>query len=55
MLRALEPMLRDLNAEIDHRTPAHLGALLKQGAKASACSCLPMCSPNPRARRWNWC
>ncbi len=34
MLRALEPMLRELNAEIDHRTSAHLGALLKQGGES---------------------
>ena len=34
VLRALEPMLRELNAEIDHRTSAHLGALLKQGGES---------------------
>lgn len=33
ILAALEPVLQDLNAEVDHRTPAHLGALLKQGAE----------------------
>jgi hypothetical protein len=34
MLRALEPVLEALSAEVDHRTPAHLGALLKQGAES---------------------
>jgi len=33
ILAALEPVLQALNAEVDHRTPAHLGALLKQGAE----------------------
>ena len=34
MLQALEPVLSALSAEVDHRTPAHLGALLKQGAES---------------------
>lgn len=34
MLEALEPVLKALSAEVDHRTPAHLGALLKQGAES---------------------
>jgi hypothetical protein len=33
MLQALEPVLRELNAEVDHRTRAHLGALVKQGGE----------------------
>lgn len=33
MLQALEPVLSGLNAEVDHRTRAHLGALLKQGGE----------------------
>jgi len=33
ILAALEPVLQALNAEVDNRTPAHLGALLKQGAE----------------------
>lgn len=33
ILAALEPVLQALNAEVDHRTPAHLGSLLKQGAE----------------------
>jgi hypothetical protein len=33
MLQALEPVLRGLNAEVDHRTRAHLGALVKQGGE----------------------
>jgi hypothetical protein len=31
ILQGLEPVLKDLNAEVDHRTSAHLGALLRQG------------------------
>ena len=31
MLQRLEPVLQALNAEVDHRTRAHLGALLRQG------------------------
>jgi hypothetical protein len=31
MLQRLEPVLQALNAEVDHRTSAHLGALLRQG------------------------
>ena len=34
ILRMLEPVLQALNAEVDHRTPAHLGALLKQGGES---------------------
>jgi hypothetical protein len=33
MLKALDPVLRDLNAEVDHRTSAHLGAMVKQGGE----------------------
>jgi|694.fasta_scaffold60521_7 hypothetical protein len=33
MLQALEPVLRGLNAEVDHRTRAHMGALVKQGGE----------------------
>jgi hypothetical protein len=33
VLQALEPVLRGLNAEVDHRTRAHLGALVKQGGE----------------------
>jgi hypothetical protein len=33
ILQALEPVLRGLNAEVDHRTRAHLGALVKQGGE----------------------
>ena len=31
ILQLLEPVLQALNAEVDHRTSAHLGALLRQG------------------------
>ncbi|MEY2644018.1 MAG: hypothetical protein RLZZ611_667 [Cyanobacteriota bacterium] len=31
LIEALEPMLAGLSAEIDHRTAAHLGALLRGG------------------------
>ena len=31
LIEALEPLLQDLHAEIDHRTPAHLSALLRGG------------------------
>jgi hypothetical protein len=34
ILQALDPVLQALSAEVDHRTPAHLGALLKQGAES---------------------
>lgn len=34
ILRSLEPVLQALNAEVDHRTRAHLGALLKQGGES---------------------
>ena len=34
ILRTLEPVLQALNAEVDHRTPAHLGALVKQGGES---------------------
>lgn len=34
ILEALDPVLQALSAEVDHRTPAHLGALLKQGAES---------------------
>lgn len=34
MLNALDPVLAALSAEVDHRTPAHLGALLRQGAES---------------------
>ena len=33
LLQALEPVLTGLNAEVDHRTRAHLGALVKQGGE----------------------
>lgn len=33
ILEALDPVLRDLNAEVDHRTSAHLGAMVKQGGE----------------------
>ena len=33
ILSALEPVLQALNAEVDQRKPAHLGALLKQGGE----------------------
>ena len=31
ILQSLEPVLRELAAEVDHRTTSHLGALLRQG------------------------
>lgn len=31
LLRGLEPVLQQLNAEVDHRTSAHIGALLRHG------------------------
>lgn len=31
LLRSLEPVLLRLNAEVDHRTSAHIGALLRHG------------------------
>jgi hypothetical protein len=31
ILQSLEPVLRDLGVEVDHRTTSHLGALLRQG------------------------
>jgi hypothetical protein len=34
ILRALDPVLRELNAEVDHRTPAHLGAMVKEGGES---------------------
>jgi hypothetical protein len=34
LLDALDPLLRGLSAEVDHRTPAHLSALLKGAAEA---------------------
>jgi hypothetical protein len=33
LLEALAPVLDELKAEVDHRTPAHLGALLKEGGE----------------------
>lgn len=33
MIQALDPVLRGLNAEVDHRTSAHLGAMVKQGGE----------------------
>jgi hypothetical protein len=33
LLDGLAPVLDALGAEVDHRTPAHLGALLKQGGE----------------------
>jgi hypothetical protein len=33
LLDGLAPVLDALSAEVDHRTPAHLGALLKQGGE----------------------
>ena len=29
LIEALQPLLRDLHAEVDHRTPAHLSALMR--------------------------
>jgi hypothetical protein len=34
ILRALEPVLKALNAEVDHRTTAHLGAMVKEGGES---------------------
>ncbi|EDY38313.1 hypothetical protein CPCC7001_1192 [Cyanobium sp. PCC 7001] len=34
ILRALDPVLRALNAEVDHRTSAHLGAMVKEGGES---------------------
>jgi len=31
LVNALEPLLQELHAEVDHRTPAHLSALLRGG------------------------
>ena len=31
LIEGLEPLLRGLHAEVDHRTPAHLSALLRGG------------------------
>lgn len=33
LLESLAPVLDALHAEVDHRTPVHLGALLKNGAE----------------------
>ncbi len=33
LLACLAPVLDGLSAQVDHRTPAHLGALLKQGGE----------------------
>lgn len=33
LLDGLDPLLRSLRAEVDHRTPAHLSALLKGAAE----------------------
>ncbi|MEO1002435.1 MAG: hypothetical protein AAFX65_04905 [Cyanobacteria bacterium J06638_7] len=33
LIDGLAPVLAALSAEVDHRTPAHLGALLKQGGE----------------------
>ena len=33
LLDGLAPVLDGLSAEVDHRTPAHLGALLRQGGE----------------------
>jgi hypothetical protein len=34
ILRALDPVLKALNAEVDHRTTAHLGAMVKEGGES---------------------
>ena len=34
MLEALEPVLKGLNAEIEHRTPAHLSAMIRGGGES---------------------
>ena len=34
ILEALTPVLSGLNAEVDHRTSAHLGAMVKQGGES---------------------
>jgi hypothetical protein len=32
LIQGLEPLLEHLEAEVDHRTPAHLSAMLRRGA-----------------------
>lgn len=34
MLEALQPVLQGLNAEIEHRTPAHLSAMIRGGGES---------------------
>jgi hypothetical protein len=34
MLEALRPVLQGLNAEIEHRTPAHLSAMIRGGGES---------------------
>lgn len=34
ILGALDPVLKALNAEVDHRTTAHLGAMVKEGGES---------------------
>ena len=34
MLEALEPVLRGLSANIEHRTPVHLSAMIRGGGEA---------------------
>lgn len=55
LIDALQHLLQELQAEVDHRTPAHLSALMRGGKSSCACNCLPMCRPKQRARCWSWC
>ena len=48
LIAGLDPMLDELEAEVDHRTAAHLSAML------SGCSWSPRCSPSWRVGFWRW-
>ena len=54
LIDGLQPLLEALQAEVEHRRPAHLSAVRRGGHEQLGCSCLLMCRPRPRGRCWSW-